>query len=138
MPKPSNVKISPVSISHGSLNITIKSFPIISQPSPFSQGQTTVFNNQVPNVNEDEVENSTYSIEGASNAQEVAALTPFLKKMSLQERKAGSYVQLGMIRGAFVFQLHRGWCTQGNWRMARPEAPPCRHLSRHLPPQQGL
>lgn len=75
----SNVKISPVSISHGSLNITIKSFPIISQPSPLSQGQTTVFNNQVPNVNEDEQENSTYSIEGASNAQEVAAALNSLK-----------------------------------------------------------
>jgi flagellar P-ring protein FlgI len=75
----SSVKISPVSISHGSLNITIKSFPIISQPSPFSQGQTTVFNNQVPQVNEDEQENSTYSIEGASNAQEVAAALNSLK-----------------------------------------------------------
>ena len=75
----SSVKISPVSISHGSLNITIRSFPIISQPSPFSQGQTTVFNNQVPDVNEDDVENSTYSIEGASNAQEVAAALNSLK-----------------------------------------------------------
>ena len=75
----SSVKISPVSISHGSLNITIKSFPIISQPSPFSQGQTTVFNNLVPDVNEDENLNSTYSIEGASNAQEVAAALNSLK-----------------------------------------------------------
>ena len=75
----SSVKISPVSISHGSLNITIKSFPIISQPSPFSQGQTSVFNNRVPQVNEEEQENSTYSIEGASNAQEVAAALNSLK-----------------------------------------------------------
>jgi len=75
----SNVKISPVSISHGSLNITIKSFPIISQPSPLSQGQTTVFNNQVPDVKEDEIEQSTYAIDGASNAQEVAAALNSLK-----------------------------------------------------------
>lgn len=75
----SNVKIAPVSISHGSLNITIKSFPIISQPSAFSQGQTTVFNNQVPNVKEDEIEQSTYSLDGASNAQEVAAALNSLK-----------------------------------------------------------
>lgn len=74
----SNVRISPVSISHGSLNITIKSFPIISQPSPFSQGQTTVFNNLVPNVEEKNGE-STYSIEGATNAQEVAAALNSLK-----------------------------------------------------------
>ena len=75
----SNVQISPVSISHGSLNITIRSFPIISQPAPFSQGQTTVFNNQVPDVNEDDEFVSTYSIEGASNAQEVAAALNSLK-----------------------------------------------------------
>ncbi|MEE9429540.1 MAG: flagellar basal body P-ring protein FlgI [Melioribacteraceae bacterium] len=75
----SNVKISPVSISHGSLNITIKSFPIISQPSPFSNGETTVFNNQVPDVKEDDRGNSVYSIEGASNAQEVAAALNSLK-----------------------------------------------------------
>lgn len=74
-----NVRISPVSISHGSLNITIKSYPIISQPSPFSQGKTTVFNNQVPSVNEQEDEVSSYSIEGASNAQEVAAALNSLK-----------------------------------------------------------
>lgn len=75
----SNVQIAPVSISHGSLNITIKSFPIISQPSPFSQGETTVFNNQVPDVQEDDELVSTYSIEGASNAQEVAAALNSLK-----------------------------------------------------------
>lgn len=75
----SSVKIAPVSISHGSLNITIQSFPIISQPSPFSQGETTVFNNQVPQVNEQDQGNSTYSIEGASNAQEVAAALNSLK-----------------------------------------------------------
>ncbi|MCB0731078.1 MAG: flagellar basal body P-ring protein FlgI [Ignavibacteriae bacterium] len=75
----SNVKISPVSISHGSLNITINSYPIISQPEPFSQGQTTVFNNLVPEVNEGEQEVSTYSLDGASNAQEVAAALNSLK-----------------------------------------------------------
>ncbi|PID62451.1 MAG: flagellar biosynthesis protein FlgA [Ignavibacteriae bacterium] len=74
-----NVKISPVSISHGSLNITIKSYPIISQPSPFSQGRTVVFNNLVPKVEEDEKRESTYSIKGASNAQEVAAALNSLK-----------------------------------------------------------
>lgn len=74
-----NVRISPVSISHGSLNITIKSFPLISQPSPFSQGNTVLFNNQVPDVKEKENETSTYTIDGASNAQEVAAALNSLK-----------------------------------------------------------
>ncbi|MCB0746236.1 MAG: flagellar basal body P-ring protein FlgI [Ignavibacteriae bacterium] len=76
-----NVKISPVSISHGSLNITIKSFPIISQPNAFSQGKSVLFNNKVPSVNEDrnELRDSTYTIDGASNAQEVAAALNSLK-----------------------------------------------------------
>ena len=46
---------------------------------PFSQGQTTVFNNLVPEVNEGEQEVSTYSLDGASNAQEVAAALNSLK-----------------------------------------------------------
>jgi len=67
----SNVKILPVTISHGSLNITIKSMPIISQPNAFSQGQTKVFNNLVPQVEQDN--SNAVSITGASNVQEVAA-----------------------------------------------------------------
>ena len=42
-----NVTISPVAISHGAIHIEIQSVPIISQPSPFSQGQTVV--TQLPN-----------------------------------------------------------------------------------------
>ena len=38
-----------------------------------------MFNNQVPDVSEDENLNSTYSIDGASNAQEVAAALNSLK-----------------------------------------------------------
>lgn len=98
----SNVKISPVSISHGSLNITIKSFPIISQPSPFSQGQTTVFNNQVPDVNEDKDENSTYSIEGASNAQEVAAA---LNSLNVSPRDIIAIFQALKEAGALTAEL---------------------------------
>ena len=72
-----NVKISPVTISHGSLNITIKSYPVISQPSAFSQGQTTVFNNLVPSVEQEGT--NAVSIQGASNVQEVAAALNSLK-----------------------------------------------------------
>ncbi len=72
-----NVKILPATISHGSLNITINSYPIISQPNSFSQGQTTVFNNLVPKVEQEA--NSTISIQGASNVQEVASALNSLK-----------------------------------------------------------
>jgi len=73
----SNVKILPVTISHGSLKINIKSYPMISQPGAFSGGNTTLFNNLVPSV---EKENSNVvSINGASNVQEVAAALNSLK-----------------------------------------------------------
>ena len=72
-----NVKILPASISHGNLNISIKAFPVISQPSAFSSGETVVFNNRVPKV--DQENKSTVSIEGASNVQEVAAALNSLK-----------------------------------------------------------
>ncbi|MEI6128317.1 MAG: flagellar basal body P-ring protein FlgI, partial [Pseudomonadota bacterium] len=36
------VRISTIAISHGSLSIVIKEQPQVSQPLPFSQGQTTV------------------------------------------------------------------------------------------------
>lgn len=71
------VKILPVTISHGSLNITVNSFPIVSQPEAFSQGQTVVVNNLVPKVEQEG--NSTVSIQGASNVQEVAEALNSLK-----------------------------------------------------------
>ncbi len=37
-----HVSISPVALAHGNLTITIRSTPVISQPSPFSDGETVV------------------------------------------------------------------------------------------------
>ena len=72
-----NVRISPVTISHGSLNITIRSFPFASQPGALSQGQSQFFNNLVPSVQQEG--NNSISIQGASNVQEVAAALNSLK-----------------------------------------------------------
>ena len=72
-----NVRIQPATISHGNLNITIESYPIISQPNPFSNGTTTVVNNLVPYVVQDST--NTIAIKGASNVQEVAAALNSLK-----------------------------------------------------------
>ena len=72
-----NVKIQPVTISHGSLNLTIRSYPIISQPGAFSNGTTAVFNNIVPYASQDST--SAIAIQGASNVQEVAAALNSLK-----------------------------------------------------------
>lgn len=66
-----NVMIKPCTISHGGLNITIRSYPIISQPGAFSGGSTIFFNNVVPFASQDSTH--TVAIEGASNVQEVAA-----------------------------------------------------------------
>jgi flagellar P-ring protein FlgI len=73
----SNVRIKPVTISHGGLNLTIRSYPIISQPGPFSSGTTAVVNNIIPYATQDST--STIAIEGASNVQEVAAALNSLK-----------------------------------------------------------
>lgn len=72
-----NVKILPVSITHGGLNIQIRSYPIISQPNAFSRGTTTVFNNLIPYVTQDSTK--TIAIQGATNVQEVAAALNSLK-----------------------------------------------------------
>ncbi|MFA6978837.1 MAG: flagellar basal body P-ring protein FlgI [Ignavibacteriaceae bacterium] len=73
----SNVKIQSVTISHGGLNLSIKSYPVISQPGAFSNGTTAVFNNLVPYASQDS--SSTIAIQGASNVQEVAAALNSLK-----------------------------------------------------------
>ncbi len=73
----SNVKIQPVSITHGGLNIQIRSYPIISQPNAFSGGETIFFNNLVPYVSQDSTK--TVAIQGATNVQEVAAALNSLK-----------------------------------------------------------
>ena len=46
----SNVRVSPAAVSHGSLSVTISERPQVSQPAPFSQGQTTVVERSTINV----------------------------------------------------------------------------------------
>ncbi len=73
-----HVRIMPVSITHGNLNIDVKSNPMASQPGAFSKtGRTVFFNNMTPNVQEDT--SKTVAINGASNVQEVASALNSLK-----------------------------------------------------------
>jgi flagellar P-ring protein precursor FlgI len=72
-----NVQIKPVSNTHGSLNITIENYPIVSQPGAFSNGTTAVVNNYVPYATQDST--NTIAISGASNVQEVASALNSLK-----------------------------------------------------------
>jgi flagellar P-ring protein precursor FlgI len=48
----SNVTVSPAAVSHGSLSVTIKEDKQVSQPGPFSNGQTTVVTNSTINVDQ--------------------------------------------------------------------------------------
>ncbi len=48
----SHVVVTPAAVSHGSLSVTIKEDQSVSQPQPFSQGQTTVVRNSTINVDE--------------------------------------------------------------------------------------
>ena len=46
------VKLRPVAITHGGLTVSIKENPMVSQPAPFSDGQTTTVQNSSINVQE--------------------------------------------------------------------------------------
>ncbi len=72
-----NVKIQPVTISHGGLNIAIKSYPFVSQPGAFSRGESVFFNNMVPSARPDS--STAIALDAASNVQEVAAALNKLK-----------------------------------------------------------
>ena len=48
----SHVVVSPAAVSHGSLSVSIKEEQTVSQPGPFSKGQTTVVNNSIINVDQ--------------------------------------------------------------------------------------
>jgi flagellar P-ring protein precursor FlgI len=96
-----HVKIMPVSITHGNLNIDVKSMPVISQPGPFARtGRTVFFNNLVPEVTEDS--SKTVAINGASNVQEVAAA---LNSLHVSPQDIISIFQALKESGALVAEL---------------------------------
>ncbi len=72
-----NVSILPVAISHGGLNIEIESVPVVSQPNPFSQGQTV--STQLTRVAAGEDTTSVVAINGVSTVQDVAKALNSLK-----------------------------------------------------------
>ncbi len=65
-----NVAILPVAISHGGVNIEVQSTPVISQPAPFSQGQT--ISTQLFTVAAGEDTSAVVALEGATTVQDVA------------------------------------------------------------------
>jgi flagellar P-ring protein precursor FlgI len=65
-----NVRLLPAAIAHGNLSVEIASEPIISQPAPFSQGETVAMPNTQATVYTDEGQMAT--INGATTVQEIA------------------------------------------------------------------
>lgn len=96
----STVKIMPVSITHGSLNIQIRSYPVISQPGAFSRGNTVLFNNLIPSAYQDST--NTVAIQGATNVQEVAAA---LNSLKVSPRDIISIFQALKEAGALIAEL---------------------------------
>jgi len=72
-----NVAVLPVAISHGNLNIEIQATPVISQPAPFSQGQTVVTQEATAQVTQDET--SMVALNGAATVQDIASALNSLK-----------------------------------------------------------
>jgi len=72
-----NVSILPVAISHGGLNIEIESVPVISQPNPFSQGQTVT--TQLTALAADQDTSTVMAFDGAATVQDVAKALNALK-----------------------------------------------------------
>ena len=95
-----NVKIYPATISQGSLNITIRSYPIISQPGAFSNGTTQMFNNLIPYVVQDS--SHVVAIQEASNVQEVTAA---LNSLKVSPRDIISIFQALKEAGALIADL---------------------------------
>jgi flagellar P-ring protein precursor FlgI len=75
-----NVSISQVAISHGNLSVEVSSNPIISQPGPFSRGQTVVVPQTQTQVNVQQsklsVVNATASVQDVAKALNALGVTP--------------------------------------------------------------
>jgi flagellar P-ring protein FlgI len=72
-----NVSILPVAISHGGLNIEVQSTPFVSQPNPFSQGQTVAA--QITQVAQSADSSSVVAVAGSATVQDVAKALNSLK-----------------------------------------------------------
>jgi flagellar P-ring protein precursor FlgI len=69
-----NVRISTVAIAQGNLTISVQETPQVSQPAPFSQGQTTTVSQSKISVDEDKGHGLVMVPSGASLASLVAGL----------------------------------------------------------------
>ncbi len=95
-----NVTVLPVAISHGNLNIQIQAYPLVSQPAPFSQGQTVVTQQATAQVSQGG--NSMVAINGATTVQSIATA---LNSLKVKPRDIIAIFQALKAAGALKAQL---------------------------------
>lgn len=95
-----NVTIGPAAIAHGNLSVEIRSEPIVSQPAPFSQGQTTVVPNTSATVYQDQ--GQVVTIDNVVTVQEIAQA---LNTIGLMPRDIIAVLQALKTAGALRAEL---------------------------------
>ncbi len=94
------VAIMPAAIAHGNLSVEIRSNPIVSQPAPFSQGQTTVIPNSQATVYQDE--GQVVTIDNVTTVQEVAQA---LNNIGIMPRDIIAVLQALKIAGSLKAEI---------------------------------
>ncbi len=95
-----NVRLLPASVAHGNLSVEIKSNPIVSQPPPFSQGQTVVVPNTQATVYQDT--GKLVSLTAAATVQEV---TQALNSLGVMPRDIIAILQALKEAGALQAEI---------------------------------
>jgi len=65
------VKLSACAVAHGNLTVKISQTPTVSQPLPFSRGQTTVATQDTASIKDEGKEDSLIAIPGGANLEQV-------------------------------------------------------------------
>jgi flagellar P-ring protein precursor FlgI len=65
------VKLSPSAVAHGNLTVKVSQTPTISQPLPFSRGQTTIATQDTASIKDDGKEDSLIAIPGGAALDQV-------------------------------------------------------------------
>jgi flagellar P-ring protein precursor FlgI len=65
------VRLSPSAVAHGNLTVKIQQSPTVSQPLPFSRGQTTTATEDTATISDSGKENSLISVPGGASLDQV-------------------------------------------------------------------
>ncbi len=95
-----NVRLSPIAITHGNLIVTTMESPQVSQPAPFSDGQTVV----VPRTDVDVTE-ETRAINVMDRTSTVHDLAASLNALGVSPRDLSSIFQMLKESGALHAEL---------------------------------